>query len=284
LKAEEEEITALTCGDLRFACGQPQPDERLSVEALDHRLQLTHQRINYGEQRLMELEILHLKRQVWEVAARQPAGRYLLPFVYFMHGVWYSQYGHHEESGRLAQEGMELLPEKDFMQYYVLYMVVYVAQGVAYRERNPAPMRGVELLRPWLTIHRWPHLAIWLYSVMGELLAYAGEADAALKVSTEACEMASDLPLREQARRAGSRAEMLLHSANRPAEALKALPPRMEDTPFHYAHLAVLHAEILAALKERSDARRQLDTAENLMKTYQIATLLPRIEDLQQQL
>jgi len=284
LKAEEEEIIALTCGTLRFSGGGAHIEPLLSADALDDRLEKTCQRIRYGEQRLMELEILHLKRQAWELAARKPDTRHLLAKAWHAHGSLYSIHNRYEEAGRLAQEGMELLPEKGFLQSYVLYMAVDRAKGFAFREVRPNLRRGIELLRPWLTINRYPHLVAWIRSEMASMLAHTGDIEAAVTMSKEACALAVGFSTREQTRRADAHAGILLRFANRPEEALKALSPPDKDTPIFHAHKGVLHAEILAALKETSDAQHRLEEAMSLIETHQFTELQPPAEALQQRL
>lgn len=285
LHAEEEELTALTCGTLRFAGGQAQIEPLLSADALEDRLDKTQMRIWYGEQKLIELEALHLKRQAWALAARQPDKRHLLSYAWHVHSNLYSIHERFEEAARLAQEGMELLPDKNYLPNYVLYMAVDVANGFAYRRTRPNPRRGVEFLRSWLGVDRHPHLVTWLRSEMAEMLAKAGDAEAAVAMSKEACELATNFSPKEQARRAGAHAEILLHSAHRPADALKALPPySSRDTPIFNAEVGILHTEILAALGENSDAFLRLQEVRNLMDTYHLSELLPRIEAVQQRL
>jgi tetratricopeptide (TPR) repeat protein len=285
LNAEEEEITALTCGNLRFAGGQAQTEPLLCADALEDRLEKLQMRIAYGEQRLIELEALHLKRQAWGLAARQPNKRHLLAYAWHVHGKLYSIHERFEEAARLAQEGMELLPEKNFLPKYALYMTVDVANGFAYRRTRPNPRRGVEFLRSWLNVDRHPHLVTWLRSEMAEILAHSGDSEAAVAISKEACELAVNFSPREQARRAGAHAEILLHSARRPAEALKALPlPSSQDSPIFNAEVGILHAEILAALNETSDAQRRVAEVQQMAERYQLTELLPRLNAVQQRL
>jgi transcriptional regulator with XRE-family HTH domain len=92
LKAEEEEIVALTCGHLRFS-SRHEPDGPLSPEEMEAHIWAMDRRFNQGENRLAELELLTLKRQAWALATRQERGRRLLALAHYIHARYHLNRG-----------------------------------------------------------------------------------------------------------------------------------------------------------------------------------------------
>ncbi|MFX9035021.1 hypothetical protein ABTN36_18630, partial [Acinetobacter baumannii] len=77
LQAEEAELVALTNGTIRFSGEQAFSEESLSAETIEQGLKQVNQQISRGEYRLIELELLLLKRQAWKLATKSAAGRHL---------------------------------------------------------------------------------------------------------------------------------------------------------------------------------------------------------------
>jgi transcriptional regulator with XRE-family HTH domain len=159
LHAEEEEMVALTCGRLRFAPDTALDTATLSPEMLENQLQVIQNRYVQGEKRLVELELLMLKRQAWQMTVRHASHRSLLAKTYYAHARYYMLSGKPTEEGEQATQALNILAEKEYGERFALYSAIMAARGAAYGRQQSSPRRGIELLRHWLPMTHWPDVA-----------------------------------------------------------------------------------------------------------------------------
>jgi transcriptional regulator with XRE-family HTH domain len=283
-KAEEEEMIALTCGHLRFTHSREPADRLLTPEALEHRLWAIDAYREHGTYKLLELELLSLKRQAWRLAPHQARGRYLLALAHYIHARHHHAWGSVQESGRLANLAMWPLAETVEGEPYALYAAVIAARVANYEGMRPSPQRAVEILRPWLPLKRWKAHAGWARSEMAAFLCQCGNVDAGLAMSEEALQIASEMDPIYQMRRHLSHVDIVLLFAHKPAQALEFVSTTGVNTRIYKIEANMKKAEILIALDEFSEARNCLSAIYRLMGDDSVDILQPRIAALAQQL
>jgi hypothetical protein len=112
-----------------------------------------------------------------------------------------------------------------------------------------------------------------------------GDKESALALSKEALQMVVGASPAEQIRRDYGHAQTLMHSANRPAEALKTLPiVASDEPPYFQTEVALLRTEILTALEEYTEAQASLEQALHLMQVYGLEQFQPEADELVQRL
>ena len=271
LKAQEEEITALTIGS---ACNPLWLSEaNPSLDFLEQQLKALGQRISQSEPAL-ELHCLALEAQLWPQAASKAQGRRLLAQAYSEHAR-YLGYRARVDTGKIAKKALDLMPDKSNPDRYGLKAGVLAAcQG----KQNTK--QALASLRHWLALARHPDIEAWILSIMAGQMASDGAMEAALELSEQACDVA---------RRSRSEAEVgirqcdqasLFLTARRPDDALKILENINDDIPAFTGELYLLRAEARREVKDHSEARDWLQRAIKIIETYKLTHLHDRVEML----
>jgi hypothetical protein len=251
---------------------------------MEQHIWATDQRFSQGEGRLAELELLALKRQAWGLAIRQDWGRRLLALTHYIHARYHVMWGNVTGEGQEATKTLEMLPEKEYGGHVALFAAAMAARGATYGGRRAAPQKGIEILRHFLRIKRWPETAAWARSEMASFLCLSGDIEAGLALNEEARQMVAGREVSHRKRRDYSHAYLLFRYAGKPAEALKAAPVVENDTPQFQIEATVLRAEILMALEEFAEAHHCLQVVLRDMETYRMEQFRPRTDALAQRL
>ncbi len=284
LNAEEEEIVALTCGDMGL-CGEPAlRNDIVSADSIEHRLKEIERQIGRGAHRLIELQLLDLKRHAWSLAVKRASGRHLLSYAYIVHTRYFDYRGNIAEVAQQSARGLEILPENGYQDEHAMELAFFRAFGMVNRNNGISPQRGIEMLRPWLSVKKWPVLRAQIYSVMAIMAAQAQNVAAALPFSDAAMRLVADRSPVERAERAFMHAYVLMREPERASQALDVIPEVHEDQLLLRYETTLLRAEILTVLGDYSEARLWLDKTLSASKTYRLHEANPRVDALMQKL
>lgn len=167
-----------------------------------------------------------------------------------------------------------------------MYPVFVSARARVFRGEHPAPKRGLEILRPWLSAAHWPDMQAWMLADMAKYLGMSGEPEVALTLAEQACRVAASIGNDvELCFRKWDKASLLLQ-AGRPGEALALVEERgvPEDQPHCRIDVALLRAEAYLGVGNLTQAHDWLQCALTDMDTYHIEHKRPRVERLAAQL
>ena len=224
LKAHEEEIVALTVG--RFS--QHPRLEKVVLEVLQERLETLLRREDVPRRNpLFDLAFLQLEADAWPLALRSTAGKQMLIDIYAHHAQGLSSRERLAEAGTIAGCALELMTSALKPASFWMYPVFISARASVFRGGQPAPKRGLERLRPWLSVARWPEMQAWMLADMANYMGLSGEPEAALTLAEQACRAVENVEGNEGEweLRQGDRAALLLR-AGRPGEALAIVDKR----------------------------------------------------------
>jgi transcriptional regulator with XRE-family HTH domain len=284
LEAQEEEIIALTVG--RFS-RMPRL-EKTSLEAVQERLlEITMlEETIPGGYPLFELAYLQMEADAWPLALRSEAGKQMLINTYAHHAHGFSLRERLEEAGSVAERALELMGDTLKPISFWMYPVFISARSRVFRGEHLAPKRGLEILRPWLSVAQWPVMQAWLLADMAKYLGLSGEPEVALTLAEEACRVAVSTGNEvELCLRKWDKASLLMQ-AGRPGEALALVEERgaPEDQPHCHIDVSLLRAEAYMAVGDRTQASDWLQRAVTDIDTYHIEYKRPRAECLLAQL
>jgi transcriptional regulator with XRE-family HTH domain len=277
LKAHEEEVVALTLGSF----SQKPTPQKTSVEALQARLD--HLRVleeQPGGYPLFELEYLRLEADAWPLAMRSGAGKQMLIAISAYHAQCLSFRERLPEADTIANQALDLMGNKLKPEMYWMYPVFVSARASVYRGEHPAPKRGLERLRPWLSMAQWPEMRAWMLADMAKYLSQSGEPEAALPLVEQACQVAETSGRSvEWTLRRWDKAALLLQ-AERPVEALALVEERtLEDEyPINRIDVSLLRAEAYRGVGNLSEAHDWLQRALTDIDTYHIEYKRPNAE------
>jgi transcriptional regulator with XRE-family HTH domain len=284
LEAQEEEIVALTVG--RFS--QKPRLEKTSLEAvLERLLEITMlEETIPGGYPLFELAYLQMEADAWPLALRSEAGKQMLINIYAHHAHGFSLRERLAESGSVAECALELMGDTLLPAPFWMYPVFVSARSRVFRGESTAPKRGLEILRPWLSVAQWPVMQAWLLADMAKYLGLSGEPEVSLTLVEQACRVAVSTGNEvELCLRKWDKASLLLQ-AGRPGETLAIVEERgvPEAQPHCHIDVSLLRAESYIAVGDRTQAHDWLQRALTDIDTYQIEYKRPRADKLATQL
>ena len=265
LGAYEEELIALTCGRFAdaagtFASGKAEGLDGIAARYREFSVSTDERR--YGD--LRELSLLAFQAQAWPHAVRSEAGRELLAELYCDHANYLSTQNRFAEIRAPAENALALLPDGPLTASYWLRSVFAYARYEVYHHANPAPERGLELLRVWLPQAKWPVFQAWMLAGMANFEAMAGRVETALTMSEHSCRIVAAAGYRGELHlRQIDRAKLLLRTDDPAA----ALPLLSRDTPVprNQASLLLLRAEASLGLGDMVAAQDWLGQAASLI-------------------
>jgi len=159
------------------------------------------------------------------------------------------------------------------------------ARAAVYRGARPAPQRGLEMLRHWLSAARRFEYEAWILGDMAKYLALSGDAESGLQLAQRACAVAAhsghtyEVVLREL-----DAAQTLLW-AGRPEPALAVMGQILGGLESdHEVVRLLLQAEASLMLGESSTAHDRLQSALQIIEAQALSHLRPRAEALLQRL
>jgi transcriptional regulator with XRE-family HTH domain len=279
LGAHEEELVALTSGQFlqtpttgvtSLERARARMQQLLDLDQIISRLALT------------ELGYLTLEAELWPLATRSVEGRRLLAEAYANHAQFLSRLDRFGEAGQHAERALDLIPEKSRPEMFWLRAGIVSALSAVRRGAQPTPKRGLDQLRHWLPLARWPEFEAWVLADMAEYLSLSGEAEVALSLSKQACQVAErcEGPI-ELRMRQRDRARLLLRM-ERPEEALPLLTIVERENPWPRADISLLRTEAHLGAGEPSEAQDWLERAMTDIQMYDLAYLQPQAATLAQ--
>jgi transcriptional regulator with XRE-family HTH domain len=266
LQAHEEEVVALTREHTVFP---PPPAAELTWEAYWPRIyNPVH---NLEAPRLGDLVFHSVESELWKAAEAAPSANPMLAMVYAYHARWLSEFGRDQEAMAVAQRALRRVRERPQPQDDWLNAAVTLARPLARQGRHP---QAIGLLRDYLPQARTPCYRAWLAAELAGCLSKAGAAEAALRLSRQAAQLArQEAGLVEWWFRRYDHAALLLQ-AGQPAEALKWLPLDMGEPPTrNLAVRLLLTARTLLALGSLGEAQSYLERAMQLAESYGLTHL-----------
>jgi transcriptional regulator with XRE-family HTH domain len=282
LKAQEEEVIALTCG--RFALRSS--EKRVSLEALETELRELlrnfHNISNLAAiYALADMTYLALEARIWPLAARDPAARNLLASFYARHADHLAGMNRFVEAARYVERAFEMLPKRQPSEPFWLYAGIASARTLVYRGTQPAPARGIRQLRYWLPLAQEPAFQAWILADIAKYEALQGEMTQALQLAEQACrvvvrcENTTEWTLRQQ-----DQAQVAL-AASRPEEALSLLTKQEALAPRQRAKARLLQAEAHLARNATTEAYACLQKAQGDIATCDLTYLWLEAEALE---
>jgi transcriptional regulator with XRE-family HTH domain len=271
LHAQEEEVVALTRGHTVFP---PPPAAEITWEAYWPRIcNPVH---DLEAPRLGDLVFHSVERELWKAAEADPTTDPFLAMVYAYHARWLSEFGRDQEAMTVAQRALRRVSDRPQPQDDWLNAAVTIARPLARQGRHP---QAIGLLRDYLPRARTPWYRAWLAAELAGCLSRAGAAEAALRLSRQAAQLArQEAGLVEWWFRRFDHAEVLLQ-AGQPAEALKWLPLDMgEPTTRNLAVRLLLTARTLLALGSVGEAQAYLERAGQLAESYGLTHLQEEVQ------
>jgi transcriptional regulator with XRE-family HTH domain len=267
LKAREEEIVALTCG--RFSLSRNEIHSQEEMEARFYTF--VHRPYRLEEEGLKELRLLSLEAEAWPLARHNHRAQGLLGEMYAGHAHYLGVHGRFAEAQGYADRALETMPRNGPPERWWFYAIVTLARSTVYRGHLPAPMRGVETFRPWLSEITWPDLRAWAQADMAKYLAMAGEMESALSLAKKACLTAERGAAEvEQWNRRHDYAGLLV-KAGLPNEALSVLP--LGEFAFYSVEAAMMWltwAEARLALGDLCGAHDAMQQAYVLIEKHDL--------------
>jgi transcriptional regulator with XRE-family HTH domain len=286
LKAHEQELIALTC--LTSDSLSPSPPAfpaflEATPEAIEELNADIASRLVQPFDPLLELDFFSLMEQAWRLAARRPAGRYLLSSIYSRYAHYLSEWDRFGEIGPVAERSLELLPDKAPKETFVFYAGIAAARDEVYRAAHPRPQRGIELLRHWLQAARHPAFQAWILADMAKyqaILDAPSGATEALALAEQACAIAGETTAVELALRERDKARVLM-VLGRNEEAIRLLNYGIYTAPASRAGTALMLAEAYLGIGAASEAQDWLRLAEgDIAECHNRPYLLRRVEAL----
>jgi transcriptional regulator with XRE-family HTH domain len=271
LCAQEEEVVALTRGQTVFP---PQPSVETTWEAYWPRI--VHTVYGVEAPRLGDLVFYCAESDLWKATGATSSTDALLARVYAYHARWLSEFGRDREAKATAQWAMRRVGARAQPQDDWLGAAVTLARSLTLRGRLAEAIR---LLRDHLLQARTPGYRAWLAAELAGCLSRAGAAEAALRLSRQAAQLArQEAPVEEFWFRRYDHAEILLRSGQ-PAEALKWLPLDPEEPPTRFlAARLPLTARTLLALGSVGEAQAYLERAGQLAESYGLTHLQEEVQ------
>jgi transcriptional regulator with XRE-family HTH domain len=278
--AREEEVLALMCGV--FPSLAPFHDTPPTYAELEEQFATLQSCFTKDDSLPIELLLLTLEAQVWELAARTDPGKSLLARTYHLHGLFLDLRGRYHEAGKYTESSLALLPRSTPLTRQGLHAVLVNAGALSASGRRHASRYALEQLRPYLSITPWMDMQAWLLAQIAANLTQEGRVEEGLALSRKAVQIAEkcDMP-GERERRYFSHGELLLE-IGRPGEALELLAGIQPDNPYFDAHLTLSQGEAYAAVRDSSAAQERLTRFEELLQSYSLQALSSRAAKLAQ--
>jgi transcriptional regulator with XRE-family HTH domain len=275
--AGEEEMLALTCGNVASCpqAGQDSPD--VLAEQLDH-LKAQDPRLP-----LVELRLLALEAQAWRLAVQSDAGQDLLARIYVTQADNLSVWQRWKEVGVYAGRTLDLMHSVNVPRWCHIVAGLAYAHSAVYRSERPSPRRGLEELRFWEGTATTPINQAWVSSRRAEYLVLAGESDLGIAAAEKACQIveAHEHPREIRQRRLDK--ALLMQRAGRHREALDVLTVDAQADAHHRAFVALSRAGSLLALQETLEAQNQLTEGWSIITQHSLSYLRDWAETLMQQ-
>lgn len=250
----------------------------LSVGALREEFDAFAARI-YGcmEDPLHDLHFLTFTAEAWPFARESAAGRLLLAEVHARHASYLASFHRYAEAERYAEQALDLMPDPRAPEPLMLRAAVVYAEARAYRGASPAPGRGLEILEAWRAAPaRWGCYA-WLLADMAAFMALAGNAEAAMALSVQACRAAETHDNADSLRVRRLDLARLYTRLGRGEEALSLTRVLSKDTPFRRADVELLLAEEYLAVGDMEAAGTHAERAETVIHMAAFDHLQPRL-------
>lgn len=260
LEAQAEEIIALSNGDF----GEPSERDRLSPETVHRRLhELNMRESEPGGYPLFELAFLRLEADAWPQALKSEEGKQMLIRIYAYHSHRLSCRDRLVEAGAVAAKALGLMTGALAPQAVWLFPAIISARARVFRGERPAPRRGIEILRPWLSAECPPEMRAWMLSDIAKYSVQAGALEAALEMGREYCRIAEQAEAPEEVcLRQWDRAALLMQ-AGQPQKALPLLMENrlLEHVPQDRIDVSLLRAEAYQMLGKAEEAYGWLQQA-----------------------
>jgi transcriptional regulator with XRE-family HTH domain len=233
---------------------------------------------------LHDLRFLTLAAAAWPFALRCPAGQHLLADVYAHYASYLADVRRYGEAKRAAERSLEALPEKSTPPICFVRAATVYASASVFCGPQPAPQRGIDMLRLWLPLTQRPDYKSWMLEDMARYVALQGDLEGAVRLSQEACRVVSahDNPNELPLRRLGL-ARLQLRAGHM-EEALSLATFWPECTPFHRADVELVWAEGMLASGDRSHAEAWLLRAYADIDAHALEHLRPAADTLAQRL
>ena len=229
-----------------------------------------------------------MEADAWPLAQCSEAGKQILIDIYARHAQSLSSRERLAEANAVAERALELMTPNLKIASFWLYPVLVSARSSVFRGERPAPKRGLEMLRPWLSAASWPEMRAWLLSDMAQYMGLSGEQDTALILAEQACRAVENVNGNEGEwdLRRGDKASLLLQ-ARRPRAALGIVEERVgieKDLPDIRIDFSLLRVEAYLGVGERTEAQNWLQEALNDIDAYHLEYKRPRAEKLAAQI
>jgi transcriptional regulator with XRE-family HTH domain len=281
LQAHPQERAALTDRSLFLA--PPLRETTASVDALRARcgafLWPSYVR---PDDALLDLTYLTFAGWAWSLSAQSAPGRLLLAEIYSNYAAYLAYTHRFAEAGRAADRALDLLSDRAGPEQFFCRAAIASARAQVFRGARPAPQRGLEMLRLWLPLSPMQEYTSWILRDMAEYLVLEEANSEARALLMRACHIAQDCANPTELRlRKLDLARLHLRDGNA-GEALPLAVLDPLDTPLRRADIALIWAEGLLALGERSGAQEWLQRACADIQTYDLAHLRPRASALAQ--
>jgi transcriptional regulator with XRE-family HTH domain len=233
--------------------------------------------------RLNDLTYLTFAAQAWRFAMRGAFGRRLLARIYSNYATYYLEAFHrYVESDWYANRALDLLPDKSAPEDFFVRAAITAAQAAVYRSAQPAPQRGLEMLRLWLPLSPEPAYQSWMLGNIAQYLALQGEFENAITLGTQAYRVAERSIIPDAPRRRKLALARIQMQAGNAEEALDLAPLTPRDSPIRRADIELLWAEGLLAMEDRTAAEEWLQRACDDIGKYDLTHLRRRADALAQ--
>lgn len=271
LEAHEEEFVALTTGGFT---NRPQaiPDEKEEVEDYAHHLL-------YDTTSLADLRFLTLERALWQRAAQDAHVLPLLAKTYAFHAHKLGNLARWTEAQTLAERALALTPVQEPVPEFAFRATLKLAAASVYSSKQPAPERGIRLLKRWLPRSTQPDMTSWILSDMAKYLSLAGQTERGVTMSKQAIDVAdAETTMRE-----------IDHGARlvedlRPGEALAKLPRLGEYARGMYVYEMFVRTEAYLQMGELDNAHDYLQRAYEVIEARQSDHQRPQADALAKRL
>jgi hypothetical protein len=283
LHAAPHERALLSNGDVFLPA--PFGDRHWTRDALEEKIAVLWKPSQTPEEfQTRELELLTLRAQAWQWAAREAWGRGCLAQIDTLYSYYLSCRDRHAEARHYAHRALDLMPVARPTERFQIVAGLVAARSTVYSGAKPRGLRGVNELRHWFSLVHTPEIATWIRADMATYLALDGVMDSALNLLDEATQIAEDCDdADERQLRRRDKADLLIQS-QRPAEALALLDVDAVTSPWMRAYFLLARVSARLALNDRMMAQDELSLAQSHIETYHLVHLRQSSESLARQL